>query len=169
MKHTVLFMLGLFIVAGCTSNTATPAEIPTASHVEESQILLSVFHEGWKDTRKQGCGRLPAPLFSGFSWLFRDLQNIGVSLRVHLRLRAVQVFVNIRGWRPTFLNTAQRLANFCRRTLRWNSLRWFLLFHEAGVLLMPVEVPAKVRELRNDLVKFQDTVLVGIPTLPCDL
>jgi broad specificity phosphatase PhoE len=35
--------------------------------------LLSVLHESWKNSRKQGCGRTPAPLFSGLSWSFRDL------------------------------------------------------------------------------------------------
>ena len=44
MKHTTLFVFSLFIAASCTSNTATPpAEIPTASHVEESQILFDDF------------------------------------------------------------------------------------------------------------------------------
>jgi len=43
------------------------------------------------------------------------------------------------------------------------------VFHEAGVLLMPEEVDAKVSELRNASVTFQDTVLAGIPASPCDL
>jgi hypothetical protein len=43
------------------------------------------------------------------------------------------------------------------------------VFHEAGVLLMPEEVNAKVGELRNASVKFQDTVLSGIQESPCDL
>jgi len=44
VKSRVLFMLCLFIVTGCMSNTATPqAEIPTASGVEESQILFDDF------------------------------------------------------------------------------------------------------------------------------
>jgi hypothetical protein len=43
------------------------------------------------------------------------------------------------------------------------------VFHEAGVLLMPDEVAAKVNELRSGSVKFTDTVLSGIQTSPCDL
>ena len=43
------------------------------------------------------------------------------------------------------------------------------VFHEAGALLMPNEVKAKVSELRNASVKFQDTVLSGIQISPCDL
>ena len=43
------------------------------------------------------------------------------------------------------------------------------VFHEAGVLLMPDEVMAKVNELRNASVKFRDTVVSGIQASPCDL
>lgn len=43
------------------------------------------------------------------------------------------------------------------------------VFHEAGVLLMPEEVMAKVRDLRNASVTFHDTVLSGIQASPCDL
>jgi hypothetical protein len=43
------------------------------------------------------------------------------------------------------------------------------IFHEAGVLLMPDEVTAKVNELRSASVKFTDTVLSGIQTSLCDL
>jgi hypothetical protein len=43
------------------------------------------------------------------------------------------------------------------------------VFHEAGVLLMPDEVRAKVNELRNSSVKFTDTVVSGIQDSPCDL
>jgi hypothetical protein len=43
------------------------------------------------------------------------------------------------------------------------------VFHEAGVLLMPDEVNTKVTGLRNSSVKFQDTVISGIQTSPCDL
>ena len=43
------------------------------------------------------------------------------------------------------------------------------VFHSAGVSLMPDEVMAKVSELRNASITFQDTVLPGIPTSPCDL
>jgi hypothetical protein len=43
------------------------------------------------------------------------------------------------------------------------------VFHEAGVLLMPEEVMAKVSELRNASVTFHDTVLSGIQASPCDL
>ena len=43
------------------------------------------------------------------------------------------------------------------------------VFHEAGVLLMPEEVPARVLELRNASVKFQDSVISGIQSSPCDL
>jgi hypothetical protein len=42
-------------------------------------------------------------------------------------------------------------------------------FHQAGVLLMPEEVTAKVNELRSNSVEFMDTVLSGIQTSPCDL
>jgi hypothetical protein len=43
------------------------------------------------------------------------------------------------------------------------------VFHEAGVLLMPDEVNARISELRNSSVKFQDTVLSGIQASPCNL
>jgi hypothetical protein len=43
------------------------------------------------------------------------------------------------------------------------------VFHEAGVLLMPDEISTKISELRNNSVKFQDTVLSGIQDSPCDL
>ena len=45
------------------------------------------------------------------------------------------------------------------------------VFHEADVLLMPDEVDAKINELRNASVKFQDTVSPGVIPLasPCDL
>ena len=43
------------------------------------------------------------------------------------------------------------------------------VFHEAGVMLMPDEVTAKVNELRSASVKFTDTVMSGIQTSPCDL
>jgi hypothetical protein len=43
------------------------------------------------------------------------------------------------------------------------------VFHEAGVLLMPEEVNARVSELRTASVTFQDTVLSGIQASPCDL
>ena len=43
------------------------------------------------------------------------------------------------------------------------------VFHQAGVMLMPEEVIAKVNELRSASVKFTDTVLSGIQTSPCDL
>ena len=43
------------------------------------------------------------------------------------------------------------------------------VFHEAGVLLMPDEVTARVNELRNASVKFRDTVVSGIQASPCDL
>lgn len=43
------------------------------------------------------------------------------------------------------------------------------VFHEAGVMLMPDEVTAKVDHLRNTSVKFQDTVQSGIQASPCDL
>jgi hypothetical protein len=43
------------------------------------------------------------------------------------------------------------------------------VFHEAGVMLMPDEVTAKVSELRNASLAFQDTVLSGIQGSPCDL
>ena len=43
------------------------------------------------------------------------------------------------------------------------------VFHQAGVMLMPEEVLAKVTELRNGSVKFMDNVLSGIQTSPCDL
>ncbi len=43
------------------------------------------------------------------------------------------------------------------------------VFHEAGTSLMPDEVNAKVNELRNASIKFQDTVPPGIQESPCDL
>lgn len=43
------------------------------------------------------------------------------------------------------------------------------VFHEAGTLLMPDEVNTRVNELRNASVKFQDTVISGIQTSPCNL
>ena len=43
------------------------------------------------------------------------------------------------------------------------------VFHEAGVLLMPEEVDARVSELRNASLKFQDSVVSGIQSSPCDL
>lgn len=43
------------------------------------------------------------------------------------------------------------------------------VFHQAGVMLMPEDVTAKVTELRNGSVKFMDNVLSGIQTSPCDL
>lgn len=45
------------------------------------------------------------------------------------------------------------------------------VFHEADVLLMPNEIDAKINELRNASVKFQDTVSPGVIPLasPCDL
>ena len=43
------------------------------------------------------------------------------------------------------------------------------VFHEAGVLLMPDAVIAKVNDLRSASLKFTDTVLTGIQTSPCDL
>jgi hypothetical protein len=44
MKHTVLFIFSLFILAGCSSNVVTPStEIPPASNLEESQILFDDF------------------------------------------------------------------------------------------------------------------------------
>jgi hypothetical protein len=43
------------------------------------------------------------------------------------------------------------------------------VFHEAGALLMPDQVVAKVNELRGASVKFTDTVMSGIRASPCDL
>lgn len=43
------------------------------------------------------------------------------------------------------------------------------VFHQAGVMLMPDEVTAKVNELRSTVVKFTDTVVSGIQASPCDL
>lgn len=43
------------------------------------------------------------------------------------------------------------------------------VFHEAGVLLMPEEVTAKVEEMRQAGITFQDTVLSGTLDSPCDL
>lgn len=43
------------------------------------------------------------------------------------------------------------------------------VFHEAGVMLMPDEINAKVAELRDAKVTFQDTVLSGTRASPCDL
>ncbi|HKY53754.1 MAG TPA: hypothetical protein VJM08_05570, partial [Anaerolineales bacterium] len=43
------------------------------------------------------------------------------------------------------------------------------VFHEAGVLLMPEEVNARVLKLKSAGVKFQDNVVSGIQSSPCDL
>lgn len=43
------------------------------------------------------------------------------------------------------------------------------VFYETNTLLMPDEVNAKVDELRNSSVTFQDTVQSGIQESPCDL
>ena len=43
------------------------------------------------------------------------------------------------------------------------------VFHQVGVMLMPDEVMAKVNELRDNSVKFTDTVISGIQGSPCDL
>jgi hypothetical protein len=43
------------------------------------------------------------------------------------------------------------------------------VFHAANVLLMPDDVSAKVNELREDPITFQDTVQSGIQESPCDL
>jgi len=43
------------------------------------------------------------------------------------------------------------------------------VFHVAGVSLMPDDVTAKVTELRNAFIKFQDTVESRIPISPCNL
>ena len=43
------------------------------------------------------------------------------------------------------------------------------VFHAVGVLLMPEEVSAKVLELRNASVNFQDHVVSAIQSSPCDL
>lgn len=43
------------------------------------------------------------------------------------------------------------------------------VFHAANTLLMPEQVNAKVNELRNASVTFQDTVVSGIQASPCDL
>jgi hypothetical protein len=43
------------------------------------------------------------------------------------------------------------------------------VFHQTNTLLMPAEVDAKVNELRNASIPFQDTVESGIQESPCDL
>jgi len=43
------------------------------------------------------------------------------------------------------------------------------VFHAAGISLMPDEVLAKISELRNASINFQDTVPHGFSTSPCDL
>jgi hypothetical protein len=43
------------------------------------------------------------------------------------------------------------------------------VFHQANTLLMPEDVNAKVNELRNASITFQDTVQSGIQESPCDL
>ena len=43
------------------------------------------------------------------------------------------------------------------------------VFHAANVSLMPDEVLARITELRNASIYFQDTAPPGIPTSPCDL
>jgi hypothetical protein len=43
------------------------------------------------------------------------------------------------------------------------------VFHQAGAVLMPDEVTAKVDQLRSASVNYVDTVLSGIQASPCDL
>ena len=43
------------------------------------------------------------------------------------------------------------------------------VFHQAGILLMPEDVEAKIDELRDASVNFEDTVESGIQMSPCDL
>jgi hypothetical protein len=43
------------------------------------------------------------------------------------------------------------------------------VFHQAGVMLMPDEVIARVNALRNNSIKFTDTVESGLQASPCDL
>ena len=43
------------------------------------------------------------------------------------------------------------------------------VFYEAGVLLMPEGINAKVSELRNASIEFQDTVMSGLQESPCNL
>jgi hypothetical protein len=43
------------------------------------------------------------------------------------------------------------------------------VFHQAGVILTHDEVTAKVNDLRNNSVKFTDTVAPGVEASPCDL
>ena len=61
------------------------------------------------------------------------------------------------------LNSASNLREY-QEDIDW-------VFHEADTLLMPDEVDAKISELRNASVKFQDNVSPGAAPLvsPCDL
>jgi hypothetical protein len=43
------------------------------------------------------------------------------------------------------------------------------VIHAAGIALMPEEITAKVEELRNASITFEDTIPPGFPTSPCDL
>jgi hypothetical protein len=43
------------------------------------------------------------------------------------------------------------------------------VFHAANTLLMPEAVNARVNELRNSSIKFQDTIPASGETSPCDL
>ena len=312
MKSTVLFMLCLFVMAGCTSNTATPrAEIPTASGVEESQILFDDFSystlgeltsNGWVVRNGSGWPGVSGASFRAENVSFVDYPDPAENRLLRMssstngtpesthqtqichqrkylegtyaaRVRfsdepvsgpdgdqVVQTFYTITpylqpldpdysemdyeylpngGWGSgdlTFYVTtwetvqiepwnADNTSSSSQGSLAgWHTLvtqvsggtvryfvdgkliaqhggkyypdapmsinfnLWFIdggliqtegmrqyqedidwVFHEAGMMLMPEEVTAKVNELRDALVKFQDTVLSGMQASPCDL
>ena len=70
-----LFILG---ESGWESNPPRPATRPATgfedqeAHRDLTTPSYSVLHESRMNTRKQGCGRMPAPLFSGLSQSSRD-------------------------------------------------------------------------------------------------
>jgi hypothetical protein len=312
VKSTVLFMLCLFVVAGCTSNTATPqAEVPTASGVEESQILFDDFSystleeltsNGWVVRNGSGWPGVSGASFRAENVSFVDYpdpaenrllrmssstngmpENTYQTQICHQRKylegtyaarvrfsdepisgtdgdQVVQTFYTITpylqpldpdysemdyeylpngGWGSgdlTFYVTtwetvqiepwnADNTSSSSQGSLAgWHTLvtqvsggtvryfvdgkliaqhggkyypdapmsinfnLWFIdggliqtegvrqyqedidwVFYEAGMMLMPEEVTAKVNDLRDASVKFQDTVLSGIQASPCDL
>jgi steroid delta-isomerase-like uncharacterized protein len=64
-----------------------------------------------KNTRKKGCGRPPAPLFSGFSQLFQDLLNlVTFLLRGCIKVELSNLFYPIIEERRVLLSTATHKA-----------------------------------------------------------
>jgi hypothetical protein len=312
VKYTVLLLVCLSIVVGCTSNPATPpAEIPTASNTEESQILFDDFSystndemasNGWVVRSGSGWPGVTGATFRAENVSFVDYPDLADNRLLRMtsstdgtpentfqtqichqrkylegtyaaRVRfsdgpvsgvdgdqVVQTFytitpylkpldpdysemdyeylpnggwgsgdstfyvttwetVQIEPWNPDNASSSNQgslagwhtlVTQVTGGTVRYfvdgrliaqhggayypdapmsiNFNLWFIdgglvqtdgfrqyeedidwVFHEAGVLLMPDEVNAKVNELRSTSVKFTDTVVSGIQASPCDL